>query len=56
MLRLESLNDLEWRRLIERLDMSVAEASREYLRDLYARRVSIQSSQLGPRARRAATG
>jgi SAM-dependent methyltransferase len=43
MLRLESLNDFEWRRLVERLDKAMAEAARDYLRHLHARRVSIRS-------------
>ena len=51
MLRLESLNDLEWRRLIERLDMSVAEAAREYLRGLYARRIPIRAANWAQEAR-----
>lgn len=42
MLRLESLSDFEWRRLVERLDKAVAEAAREYLRQLHARRVPIR--------------
>ncbi len=42
MLRLESLNDFEWRRLIERLDKAVAAAVREYLRHLYAKQVQIR--------------
>lgn len=42
MLRLESLNDFEWRRLVERLDKAVAEAARDYLRHLHARRVPIR--------------
>ena len=41
MLQLESLNEFEWRRLIERLDKAVAEAARGYLRHLHARRVPI---------------
>lgn len=43
MLRLESLNDFEWPRLIERLDKAVAEAARDYLRHLQARRVPIRT-------------
>ena len=39
MLQLEHMSDLEWRRLIERLDRGVAEAARAYLGSLHARRV-----------------
>ncbi len=42
MLRLESLNDFEWRRLVERLDKAVAAAARDYLRHLYVKRVPIR--------------
>lgn len=45
MLQLESVSDFEWRRLIERLDKAVAEASRQYLRSLYTRRVSIRTEK-----------
>ena len=42
MLQLDSLSDFEWRRLVERLDKAVAEAARDYLRHLHARRVPIR--------------
>ena len=42
LLRLDSLSDFEWRRLVERLDKAVAEAARDYLRHLHARRVPIR--------------
>jgi len=43
MLRLESLNDFEWRRLVERLDMAVSAAASKYLRHLHGKRVPIRS-------------
>ncbi len=43
MLQPEGLNILEWRRLIERLDKVVAEAAREYLKGLHARRIPIRT-------------
>lgn len=43
MLQLESLNDFEWRLLVERLDKAVTEAARDYLRHLHARRVQIRA-------------
>ncbi len=45
MLRLESLNDFEWRRLIERLDRAVAAAARDYLRHLHVNRVPIRADK-----------
>jgi SAM-dependent methyltransferase len=42
MLRRESLNDFEWRRLVERLDKAVAAAARNYLRHLHVKRVPIR--------------
>ncbi len=43
MLRLESFNDFEWRRLVERLDKAVAAAARDYLRHLHVNRVPIRA-------------
>lgn len=43
MLQLENVNDYEWRRLVEALDKGVAEATRGYLAQLQARRVSIRT-------------
>ena len=43
MLQLDSINDFEWRRLVERLDKGVAESARSYLTQLHARRVSIRT-------------
>ena len=47
MLRLENINDFEWRHLIERLDKGVAEAARSYLAQLHARRISIKADHWG---------
>lgn len=47
MLRLENINDFEWRRVVERLDKGVAEAARSYLAQLHARRVSIKTDHWG---------
>jgi SAM-dependent methyltransferase len=42
MLRLDDINDFEWRRIVERLDLAVAESVRAYLADLHTRRVPIR--------------
>lgn len=42
MLRLDDINDFEWRRIVERLDLAVAESARAYLAQLHARRVPIR--------------
>jgi SAM-dependent methyltransferase len=42
MLRLNGLNDFEYRRLTERLDKAVAAAARDYLRHLYSGHVQIR--------------
>jgi len=42
MLRLDDINDFEWRRLVERLDLAVAESARAYLAQLHSRRVPIR--------------
>lgn len=47
MLRLDDIDDFTWRRIVERMDIAVAESARAYLAQLHSRRVPIKLDHWG---------